>query len=79
MKTCILALSILLSASVSQAALSCGQLVSYKGKLAAELSWIQEKMNSTMNEDKIELYMDQYEEIYARYQNVQKALKDQCQ
>lgn len=80
MKALIIGLALVCAVSTSQAAgLSCGQLVSYKAKLANELNWIQEKMRNTTNSDKLELYMDQYEEIYARYQNADKAIKNECQ
>lgn len=79
MKALIVALALVCAASTSQASLSCGQLVSYKTKLANEMNWIREKMRSTRNSDKLELYMDQYEELYARYQNIDKAIKNECQ
>ncbi|MFV8249350.1 hypothetical protein [Bdellovibrio bacteriovorus] len=79
MKALLIALAIVGAASYSQAALSCGQLVSYKAKLAEEMNWIREKMRSTRNSDTLELYMDQYEELYARYQNADKAIKNECQ
>lgn len=79
MKALLIALAFVCAASSSHAALSCGQLVSYKTKLANEMNWIREKMRQTRNSDKLELYMDQYEELYARYQNVDKAIKNDCQ
>lgn len=79
MKALLIALAIVTAASSSQAALSCGQLVSYKAKLAEEMNWIREKMRSTRNSDTLELYMDQYEELYARYQNADQAIKSDCQ
>lgn len=79
MKALIVALALVCAASTSQASLSCGQLVSYKAKLANEMNWIREKMRNTRNSDKLELYMDQYEELYARYQNIDKAIKNDCQ
>ena len=79
MKALLITLAIVGAASSSQAALSCGQLISYKAKLAEEMNWIREKMRSTRNSDTLELYMDQYEELYARYQNADKAIKNECQ
>ncbi|WP_374033792.1 hypothetical protein ACES2I_14185 [Bdellovibrio bacteriovorus] len=79
MKALLIALAIVGAASSSQAALSCGQLVSYKAKLVEEMNWIREKMRSTRNSDTLELYMDQYEELYARYQNADKAIQNECQ
>ncbi|UXR64582.1 hypothetical protein EZJ49_16055 [Bdellovibrio bacteriovorus] len=79
MKALLIALAFVCAASSAHASLSCGQLVSYKTKLANEMNWIREKMRQTRNSDKLELYMDQYEELYARYQNVDKAIKSDCQ
>lgn len=79
MKALIVTLALVCAASTSQASLSCGQLVSYRTKLANEMNWIREKMRNTRNSDKLELFMDQYEELYARYQNIDKAIKSDCQ
>ena len=79
MKAIIVAFALVLAASTSQAALSCGQLISYKAKLANELNWLRAKIREASNSDKIDLYMDQYEDLYARYQNVDSAIKSDCQ
>lgn len=80
MKALLITLALICTVSSAQAAgLSCGQLVSYKNKLANDLNWIREKMKSTTNSDKIEFYMNEYEEIYARYQAADKELKNNCQ
>ena len=79
MKAIFVMLAVVLSVSTSQAALSCGQLISYKAKLANELNWLRAKIRAASNSDKIDLYMDQYEDLYARYQNIDNAIKSDCQ
>ncbi|KYG60637.1 hypothetical protein AZI85_11585 [Bdellovibrio bacteriovorus] len=75
----LIALALVLSVSTSHAyGLSCGQLVDYKSNLAKELNWLREKMRATRNSDTLELYMGQYEELYAKYQNAEKAINSDC-
>ncbi|KYG69164.1 hypothetical protein AZI87_08085 [Bdellovibrio bacteriovorus] len=75
----LIALALVFAVSTSHAyGLSCGQLVDYKNNLAKELNWLREKMRETRNSDTLELYMGQYEELYAKYQNAEKAISSDC-
>lgn len=79
MKAVLVSVAIIFSTLTAQANLSCGQLISYKAKLANELNWLRAKIRSSSNSDKIDLYMDQYEDLYARYQSIDGAIKNNCQ
>lgn len=57
---------------------SCSHLIEKKAKYAAELDYLRSKMRQTRNADNMELYMDQYEEIYARYQEMEASISDRC-
>lgn len=72
-------LALVFATSTSHAyGLSCSQLESYKQNITKELNWLREKMRATRNSDTLELYMDQYEELYAKYQNAEKAFNSDC-
>ncbi|NUN07252.1 MAG: hypothetical protein HUU57_16020 [Bdellovibrio sp.] len=66
------------SANASANTLSCSQMVQLQDKYAAELAYLREKIRTSRNSDSIELYMDQYEDIYARYINATENLNDRC-
>lgn len=66
------------SVNASANTLSCSQIANLQDKYAAELSYLREKIRTSRNSDSIELYMDQYEDIYARYINATQNLNDRC-
>lgn len=79
MKNLFIAFALILSATSAQASnLTCGQLVSYKAKLAEELNWIRSKIRESRNSDKIEFLMGEYEIVYAKYQAATSALNEDC-
>ncbi|AHI07075.1 hypothetical protein BDW_12875 [Bdellovibrio bacteriovorus W] len=81
MKSIVLALAAVLSfSSVSYAyPQSCSQLINKKDTLAAELDYLRAKIRASRNSDALELYMDQYEDLYARYQDAVANISDRCQ
>lgn len=57
---------------------SCGQLLEQKAKLAGQMEYLSEKINSSFNQDAIDLYMDQYEALQAKYLNVTSKIENNC-
>lgn len=74
----LIVLAALLLSSVSHASLSCGQLVDYKSQLEAELSSLRSEIRQARNSDKVEFLMDQYELVFSKLQNIEKALGSDC-
>ncbi|KYG66277.1 hypothetical protein AZI86_04250 [Bdellovibrio bacteriovorus] len=82
MKSLVLALSLVIGFASTQASAaypySCGQLLEQKAKLAAQMEYLSEKINSSFNQDALDLYMDQYEALQARYLNVADKIENNC-
>lgn len=81
MKSLLVALSLVIGFSATQAfatPVSCGELAAVKTKLASELEWLKTKINNSRNSDVIELYMDQYEALYAAYLNADAKIENNC-
>ncbi len=79
MKMMLLSFALISTASTQAFAFaSCGQMIARKAELAAKMAYLSEKINSSMNEDKIELYMDEYETLQARYLNVVDNIEYNC-
>ncbi len=79
MKKVILGLAVAALTSPAFAApQSCGQLLNKKAAYASELESLREKIRSSRNGDKTEFYMDQYEDVYARYQSVVATINNNC-
>lgn len=78
MKQIVFALSLIMLSQGALAAYSCSDLQAAKSAYAAELSYLNNKISNARNSDLIDLYMDQYEALYERYQAVSKTLNEQC-
>ncbi len=77
MKNLVLAFALVLSTTAAQA-YTCNQLISQQESLAQELNSLRSKIRAARNSDKIEFYMDQYEEVHALYQDVTKTIQNNC-
>ncbi|MFP5520526.1 MAG: hypothetical protein ACLGGX_11525 [Bdellovibrionia bacterium] len=77
MKKLVIIAAVLFSAQ-AQASLSCSQLVSYKAQLQNELAQIRSEIRQARNSDKIEFLMDEYELVFSKLQNIEKAIDSDC-
>lgn len=78
MKQIVLALSLIMLSQGAFAAFSCSELQAKKDAYTAEINYLRGKISNARNSDLIDLYMDQYEALYDRYQAISKAIDDQC-
>ncbi len=76
MKALFFAIALTLSASIASA--SCADLISLKAAWAQELSVLAERISSSTNSDKIDFYMDQYDSLSERYQNLVETINKDC-
>lgn len=81
MKTLVTALALVIGFAASQATAapaSCGQLIEQKARLASQIEYLKEKIRNADNSDVLDLYMDQYEQLYAGYLNVNSKIENNC-
>ena len=57
---------------------TCGQIMTEKSQIVAEMNYLSDKINSSRNSDVIELYVEQYEALYAKYQGLKADLNNTC-